>query len=102
MPPVGAPVSSEVGGCGDARRILFQFGSVVFTPAHGAFATYGLIGAPHPGLGVQLARTAPERREGVQRPLSRRPRERFPERVHRMVPGLEGRAGAPGPFRLLR
>jgi hypothetical protein len=41
---LGAPVSDEVDGCGSNRRSYFQSGAIVFSWAHGAYATYGLIG----------------------------------------------------------
>jgi hypothetical protein len=47
---LGAPVSDEVSGCGTNRRSYFESGAIVFSSAHGAYATYGLIGSLYRGM----------------------------------------------------
>jgi hypothetical protein len=56
---LGAPVSDELAGCGRNRRSDFESGSIVFSDAHGAFATYGLIGALYRSMGYDCSWLGP-------------------------------------------
>lgn len=48
---LGAPVSDEVAASGSNRMSYFESGAIVFSKAHGAFATYGLIGVLYRSMG---------------------------------------------------